>query len=189
MRKGGSFCVTMLCCGLLLSAFAAAGRSAFISVAAKASDAQTAPQRPSSTQTPVPGLPKSERVAPQRGKTEQYTLSEDRYEKAVAYSRAAYTLYFVSYFVSFVVLLLLLQLGVAARFRDFAEHVTGRRWLQAFVFVPLLILTSDIFGLPVRLYWHSLSLRYEQSCSAGVRGFGIGPRKNWWARFSRSSSS
>ncbi len=163
MRKGGSFCVTMLCCGLLLSAFAAAGRSAFISAAAKASDAQTAPQRPSSTQTPVPGLPKSERVAPQRGKTEQYTLSEDRYEKAVAYSRAAYTLYFVSYFVSFVVLLLLLQLGVAARFRDFAEHVTGRRWLQAFVFVPLLILTSDIFDLPVRLYWHSLSLRYEQS--------------------------
>ncbi len=163
MRKGRSFCVTMLCCGLLLSAFAAAGRSAFISVAAKASGAQTAPQRPSSTQTPVPGLPKSERVAPQRGKTEQYTLSEDRYEKAVAYSRVAYTLYFVSYFVSFVVLLLLLQLGVAARFRDFAEHVTGRRWLQAFVFVPLLILTSDIFDLPVRLYWHSLSLRYEQS--------------------------
>jgi len=163
MRKGRFFFVAMLCCGLLFPAFAAAGRSALISVVSTASDTQTAPQRPSPTQTPVPGLPKSERVEPQHGKTEQYTLSEDRYEKAVAYSRAAYTLYFVSYFVSFVVLLLLLRLGVAAKFRDFAERVTGRRSLQAFVFVPLLILACDIFDLPVRLYWHSLSLRYEQS--------------------------
>jgi Zn-dependent protease with chaperone function len=163
MRKGLVFGVVMLWCGLLFLQFAAAEPPAFIAMAAKASDAQTAPQRPSPTQTPVPGLPKSERVEPQHGKTEQYTLSEDRYEKAVAYSRAAYTLYFVSYFVSIAVLLLLLQLGVAARFRDFAERVTGRRWLQAFVFVPLLILTCDVVDLPVRLYWHSLSLRYEQS--------------------------
>jgi len=163
MRKGPVLGVVMLWCGLLFPPFAAAKRPALINVAAKASDAQTAPQRPSPAQTPVPGVPKSERVEPQRGKTEQYTLSEDRYEKAVAYSRAAYTLYFVSYFVSLVVLLLLLRLGVAARFRDFAERVTGRRWLQAFIFVPLLFLTSDIFDLPVRLYWHSLSLRYEQS--------------------------
>src|SRR5260221_10944267 len=161
MRKGRFFCLAMLWCGLLPS-FAAAERLPVI-VVAKAADAQTAPQRPSPTHAPVPGLPKSERVEPQHGKTEQYTLSEDRYEKAVAYSRAGYTLYFVSYFVSIAALLLLLRLGVAARFRDFAERVTGRRWLQAFVFVPLLILTSDIFDLPIRVYWHSLSLRYEQS--------------------------
>jgi STE24 endopeptidase len=124
---------------------------------------QTSPDGSPPTATPIPGLPKSEHVVPQRGRTEQYTLSEDRYEKAVAYSRAGYTLYFVSYFVSIAVLLLLLRMGVAARFRDFAERVTGRRWLQAFVFVPLLIVTSDIFDLPIRMYWHSLSLRYEQS--------------------------
>jgi STE24 endopeptidase len=162
MRKDRSLGVALFCCALF-APFAAAQRPIFVSVAAKASDAQTAPQRPSPTQTPVPGLPKSERVEPQHGKTEQYTLSEDRYEKAVAYSRAAYALYFVSYFLSFAVLLLLLRLGVAARFRDFAERVTGRRWLQAFVFAPLLLLTCDICDLPVRLYWHSLSLRYEQS--------------------------
>jgi STE24 endopeptidase len=125
--------------------------------------AQTSPDGSASTPTPIPGLPKSEHLEPQRGKTEQYTLSEDRYEKAVAYSRAGYTLYFVSYFLSIAVLLLLLRLGVAAKFRDFAERLTGRRWLQAFVFVPLLVLTSDIFDLPIRMYWHSLSLRYEQS--------------------------
>jgi len=163
MRKGRSLCVALLWSAWLLPPLAAADPPVFVTVDAKASDAQTAPQRPSPTQTPVPGFPKSERVAPQHGKTEQYTLSEDRYEKAVSYSRAAYTLYFVSYFVSFVVLLLLLRLGVAARFRDFAERVTSRRWLQALVFVPLLLFTCDLFDLPVRLYWHSLSLRYEQS--------------------------
>jgi Zn-dependent protease with chaperone function len=162
MRKGVVFGVMLFCC-VLFPPFAAAEHPAVMNVVAKASDAQTAPQRPSPTQTPVPGVPKSERVEPQHGKTEQYTLSEDRYEKAVAYSRAAYTLYFVSYFLSFAVLLLLLRLGVAARFRDFAERITGRRWLQAFVFVPLLFLSCDICDLPVRLYWHSLSLRYEQS--------------------------
>src|SRR6266850_1679180 len=82
---------------------------------------------------------------------------------AVADSRAGYALYFVSYFLSFAVLVLFLRFGVAAKFRDMAERVTGRRWLQGFVFVPLLILASDIFDLPVRLYWHALSLRYEQS--------------------------
>jgi hypothetical protein len=148
---------------LVTPAIAVAGGSPTALSTPNAVPAQTSPDGSAPTPTPIPGLPKSEHVEPQRGRTEQYTLSEDRYEKAVAYSRAGYTLYFVSYFVSIAVLLLLLRLGVAARFRDFAERVTGRRWLQAFVFVPLLIVTSDIFDLPVRVYWHSLSLRYEQS--------------------------
>lgn len=164
MRKGRALWLTVaLLWSGLSPKFAAAERVPAIGVTDETVIAQTAPEHPSPSPTPIPGLPKSERVEPQTGKTEQYTLSEDRYEKAVAYSRAGYTLYFVSYLVSITALLLILRLGVAARFRDFAEHVTGRRWLQAFVFVPLLILTLDIFDLPVRLYWHSLSLRYEQS--------------------------
>src|SRR5215472_1433018 len=39
--------------------------------------------------------------------TERYTLSHDRYQKAVAYSRAEYTLYFISVSVGFAVLLVL----------------------------------------------------------------------------------
>jgi STE24 endopeptidase len=148
---------------LVTPAIAAAGGSPAALSTPTTVLAQTSPDGSSPTPTPIPGLPKSEHVEPRRGRTEQYTLSEDRYEKAVAYSRAGYTLYFVSYFVSIAVLLLLLRMGVAARFRDFAERVTGRRWLQALVFVPLLIVTSDIFDLPIRVYWHSLSLRYEQS--------------------------
>jgi len=170
MRKGRVFwCAVALLWYVLPPAYAAAEHAPARTVisetitAQAAVAAQTAPQQPSPSPTPIPGLPKTERATPQHGKTEQYTLSEDRYEKAVAYSRAGYTLYFISYLVSCTVLLLLLRLGIAARFRDVAERATGKRWLQAFVFVPLLILTSDIFDLPVRLYWHSLSLRYEQS--------------------------
>src|SRR5260221_8589669 len=165
MRNSRFFCSAIVLCGLLFLRAVAEPSPARAMAAAelKSGGAQAAPQRPSPSETPVPGLPKSERVEPKRGQTEQYTLSEDRYEKAVAYSRAGYALYFVSYFLSFAVLLLFLRFGVATKFRDFAERVTGRRWLQGFIFVPLLILTSDIFDLPVRLYWHSLSLRYEQS--------------------------
>lgn len=107
----------------------------------------TSPQSPPPTQT----------------ETDQYTLSHERYEKAVSYSRIGYTLYFVSYFVGALVLLLILRLGIAAKFRDIAESASDKRWIQGLVFVPLLILTTDVSDLPVRIYWHALSLRYEQS--------------------------
>jgi STE24 endopeptidase len=164
MRRGRFFraAAGLLCCGVSFT-FAATRHTWGTRAENQTLIAQTAPQSPSPSQTSIPGLPKSERSEPQQGKTEQYTLSEDRYEKAVAYSRAGYSLYFISYLISIAVLILFLRLGIAARFRDIAERATGKRWLQAFIFVPLLIVGLDIFDFPVRLYWHSLSLRYEQS--------------------------
>jgi STE24 endopeptidase len=124
--------------------------------------AQASPQAEGSSQTPPEGK------TPEQTRTEQYTLSHDRYEKAVAYSQAGYTLYFVSYFLGALLLILLLRLGVAAKFRDIAEKVSDKWWIQGLVFVPLLLLTIDLLDLPVRMYWHSLSLRYEQS----IQGWG-----------------
>jgi Zn-dependent protease with chaperone function len=60
-------------------------------------------------------------------------------------------------------LLIILGTGVAARLRDFAERATEKRWLQGLFFIPPLVSLVDLFDLPVRLYWHALSLRYEQS--------------------------
>jgi Zn-dependent protease with chaperone function len=100
---------------------------------------------------------------PTQTETDQYRLSRERYEKAVSYSRTGYTLYFISYFLSAIVLLLILRLGSAAKFRDIAEAVSDKKWIQCLVFVPLLILLTDLFELPVRIYWHALSLRYQQS--------------------------
>lgn len=101
--------------------------------------------------------------SPTQAETDQYRLSRERYQKAVSYSRAGYFLYFVSYFLSVAVLLLILRLGIAAKFRNIAEAVSDKKWAQCLVFVPLLILLTDLFDLPVRIYWHALSLRYQQS--------------------------
>ena len=125
------------------------------------------PQR-AQPQTSLSGRPPSDSQTSEQTKTEQYTLSHERYEKAVAYSRAGYTLYFVSYFLSVVFLFLILRFGLAAKFRDIAENVSDRRWIQGLVFAPLLFLTIDILELPLSAYWHLLSLRYEQS----IQGWG-----------------
>jgi STE24 endopeptidase len=115
---------------------------------------QSNPDAPPNNQQPPP---------PTRTATDQYRLSRERYDKAISYSRAGYTLYFISYFLSALVLLLILRLGIAAKFRDIAEAVSNKKWIQCLVFVPLLILLTDLFELPVRIYWHALSLRYQQS--------------------------
>jgi STE24 endopeptidase len=111
----------------------------------------------------LPATQSAPSAAPQQIKGGEYTLSHERYEKAVTYSRASYTMYFVSVGLNVLALLVFLRLGIAARFRDWAESVSDKRWVQALVFVPLLVLTVDVVALPLRLYGHVLSLRYEMS--------------------------
>jgi Zn-dependent protease with chaperone function len=114
-----------------------------------------------------PGRPESARQAT-RGKTDQFRLNKETYEKAVAYSRAWYRLYFVSVGWGIAVLWLLLRLGVVAALRDFAERRTGSWLLQALLFVPGLLLLLGVLRLPIRISAHALSLRYQQS----IQGWG-----------------
>ena len=101
-------------------------------------------------------------------KTQQYTLTSERYEKAMAYSRASYRLYFVDVFLGIAAAWLILRLGIAAKLRDIAENVSANRWVQGLVFVPLLVLAIDVCAAPVSIYGHALSRRYEQS----IQGWG-----------------
>lgn len=151
-------CVLCVVCGFLFLAVNA--RAAKLQEPSNAAilQTQTSFQSSNASQTARPGGKTSDQT-----KTEQYTLSHERYEKAVAYSRAGYTLYFVSYLLGAVVLILLLRSGVVRKFREIAEKMSDKWWIQGFVFVPLLFLTVDLLDLPVHVYWHSLSLRYEQS--------------------------
>jgi len=149
-------------------ALALAALLPFLAVPGGSANPRSAPggARPAQTarpQTSLAGRPSPDSQATEQSKTEQYTLSRERYGKAVAYSRAGYTLYFVSYVLGAVFLLLILRLGLAAKFRDIAENVTDKRWIQGLVFAPLLFFTVDILHLPLSAYWHLLSLRYEQS--------------------------
>ena len=72
-------------------------------------------------------------------------------------------MYFVSAFLTVLVLWALLQFGIAARYRDWAESVSDKRVVQALIFVPLLLLSVEVADLSLRVYGHTLSLRYQMS--------------------------
>jgi Zn-dependent protease with chaperone function len=95
-------------------------------------------------------------------------LNKETYEKAVAYSRAGYTLYFISVAWGAVVLLALLDFRIVARLRDLSVSAGGNLILQAGVFVGALTLITGLLRLPIGIYWHHLSLGYQQS----VQGWG-----------------
>lgn len=121
--------------------------------------------KPAATNRFLAGATISSSLAARRQQTkpEQYRLSRERYEKAVAFSRASYQMYFAAVLLIVVALLILLQSGIAARYRDWAESVSDHRWLQALIFVPLLLFTVDLVELPLHVFGHILSLRYEMS--------------------------
>ncbi|HEV2306139.1 MAG TPA: M48 family metallopeptidase [Candidatus Acidoferrales bacterium] len=94
---------------------------------------------------------------------EAYTLPPDLYAKAVKYSRAQYILYFVDFIWGVIVLLLILHWRLAPKYRDWVETATKRRFLQAVIFTPILLLTIAIFELPTGIYGHWLSRSYGLS--------------------------
>lgn len=95
--------------------------------------------------------------------TREYSLPPDKLQKAIDYSRARNWLHFVSPLYEIAVLLAILSLGLSARFRDWAEGASKRRFIQAVIFVPLLSLTNDALSLPLGFYGQHLELIYEQS--------------------------
>ena len=100
--------------------------------------------------------------------TQSYSLPPDKLAKAIAYAAARNRLHFIDAGYGIAVLIALLALRVAPRYRDWAERASRRRMLQAYIFAPLTLLTVDILGLPTSIYGHSLALQYEQS----VQGWG-----------------
>jgi Zn-dependent protease with chaperone function len=117
----------------------------------------TAGQMLATARTPVAG------AAPQPGISAEYTLTPEHYAKAVAYSRAWYRLHFVSVAWQILVLLLLIGLAAAPALRRFAERASRRRFVQALVFFPLLLLVLGVFQLPIDAAGHRISLAYGQS--------------------------
>jgi len=120
---------------------------------------------------PAPAVAGEQQPAPPPAKAEAvkaYTLPPEKYEKAIAYSRANYRLYFIGAAWGLLMLLLVLRLRLAAKFRDWAERAGRRRFVQVVVFAPLLLLTLAVLNLPRDLYSHQLQLQYEQS----VQGWG-----------------
>jgi len=104
----------------------------------------------------------------EKKETSSYKLSPEKYAQAIAYSRAGYRLYFIGFAYGLAVLWMILQLGIARKFRDWAEAASGMRLVQVTLCAALILLTISAVKLPLRIYSHSLSLQYEQS----VQGWG-----------------
>ena len=109
-------------------------------------------------------LSSSELNSPQEKKDVQsYKLSPEKYQKAIAYSRARYWEYFIGAAYFLLILLLLLRWRAAPRLRDWAERASSRYWVQLLWFAPMFILLLGALGLPTDLYGQWLSLKYDQS--------------------------
>ena len=117
-----------------------------------------APLPAQNTPSPAPAATAGSKEAPR-----EYSLPPDKLQKAIEYSQARYWLHFAGEFYGIAVLIAILAFGLSAKFRDWAEAASSRRFVQAIVFVPLLVLASDVLSLPLGIYGQHLELRFEQS--------------------------
>ena len=146
----GIFAASLAFCSLAFARPAAGAR--------QPAPAQTQPQRPA--QTPPPAAEQSS--AP----ITAYTLPPAKYRKAVDYSRAQNWLYFGGFAYGLLILLLVLAWRLAPRYRDWAERSTRNRLGQAAIYVPLLLFTFAVLGLPLDIAGHWVELHFAQSVEA-----------------------
>lgn len=116
---------------------------------------------PSSVQS-LPSQP------PHELKVTEYSLPPEKLAKAEALYKTRTVLYLFGIVFGIVVLWVLLKLRVAPAFRDIAERTSKNRFVQALVFVPLLMLSIGVITLPLDIYEQHISRVYELS----VQGWG-----------------
>lgn len=93
-------------------------------------------------------------------KITKYTLPPDRYQKARNINRIRFWGIIGTFVYGLGVLWLVLRWKLAARYRTLAENFSPRRFLQALVFSPLVILTIDILGLPPGVFRNWVLRKY-----------------------------
>lgn len=93
----------------------------------------------------------------------QYSLPPDKLQRAIEYAHAGYWLHFTSEIYAIIILVAIIATGLSAKFRDWAEAASKRRFLQALVFIPLLLVTNDLLYLPANLFGQHLERKFDQS--------------------------
>lgn len=128
-----------------------------------AASAQTQPATPSQdTATTTP----SETVIT------EYSPPPENAVKSEAYRDALHLHYFGNTFYGFLVLLLILWWRLAPKYRDWAERISSRRFLQVLIFAPLLLLTVAVLNLPTTIWDQMIELKFGRS----VQHWG-----SWWS--------
>jgi STE24 endopeptidase len=100
--------------------------------------------------------------------TTQYTLPPDKLAKSKALYDLRGKLRIIDTIYGLLILLGLLYLGIAGKFRNIAEATGENRLVQALVFVALFLVTTTALQLPFGAYQQSISLKYGLS----VQGWG-----------------
>jgi STE24 endopeptidase len=119
--------------------------------------------QPSSTSPSAPTTTQQTQPVP-----EHYSLPTDKLARATTLYHTDLTMFVLSTIYGFVVLWALLHYGVGVRFRNFAERVSNRFFLQALIALPLIFLTIRVSELPLNIFWHHTGLSYGLS----VQGWG-----------------
>jgi STE24 endopeptidase len=126
-------------------------------------------------QTPVAPAASASTTAAQNTtatQTTEYTLPPDKLAKSKALYELRGKLRIIDTAYSLIILLAILSLGIAAKYRDWAEKVSGNRFVQALIFVPLFLLTLTVLGLPLDAYQQNISLQYGLSVQSWGSWFG-----------------
>jgi len=101
----------------------------------------------------------------------RFTLPPERDKKARALSKVRLRLALVNLVYGLVVLLLVLWWKLAPKFRDLAERVSSRRFVQVLVFAPLIALALDILSLPTGIYENWIDRVYGLSVQGWASWF------------------
>src|ERR1700722_12687202 len=94
---------------------------------------------------------------------QQYSLPPDKLRRAVEYAHAGYSLHFASEVYAIVILAAIVATGLSAKFRDWAEAASKRRFVQALIFIPLVLVTNDLLYLPANIFGQHLERKFDQS--------------------------
>jgi STE24 endopeptidase len=143
------------------------------------SQAQSTPVSPQQI-LPATGALQSTTAAPQTTpprKITAYTLPPDLYRKAHNRGRIGFAARLVGFFYGLLVLWFILRSRLSAKYRDWAESVSRNRFVQAFIFIPLLVLTIGVLQLPVDIFQEWIAKLYKIS---------VQPWSSWTADWAKA---
>jgi STE24 endopeptidase len=98
-----------------------------------------------------------------QGRSQGYHLTPEEAVKAKAFARARNTVYWGGEAVFLVALVGMVKLRTGKRLRQAAERATHRRWLQAWIAVPPVLLAVAAVEIPFDIYAEIVSRRFGQS--------------------------
>ena len=170
MRRAAlNFLLMLLLATLLPRALHAAQQSPQVSPAA------VARQQVQNTSAPsLPAAASSQTETPK--KITAYTLPPDLYRKAHIRGRIRFSLSLFSFFYGLLILWFILDRRLSAKYRDWAENFSRKRFLQALIFAPLLALTVGVLQLPLDVLQEWIEKLY---------GISVQPWGSWigdWAK-------